>query len=88
MKTFNPAPFARRRPRRGQDDGLSVSVSASPSNPQIDDPVRFSAVISNPPAGESPSYCWELHAVDHWMRVGSNSTFDYAWPAPAVRPSG
>ena len=66
-----------------QDDGLSVSATANPPNPEVDVPVLFSATISNPPAGAEPSYRWELYlGDDDWMYTSGNSTFSYVMASP------
>ena len=69
-------------PAGAQDNQLQVSVKASPSNPEVDDPVVFSASISNAPSGAGPSYRWELDLGSEWMNVGEDSTFSFSMASP------
>ena len=70
-------------PAGAQDNSLSVSITASPLNPQAEERVDFSVTISNPPAGETPSYHWELHSGNEkWMTAGRRSTFSFVSANP------
>ncbi|MYC31126.1 MAG: hypothetical protein F4X65_13730 [Chloroflexi bacterium] len=56
---------------------LHVAVSASPSSPAVNQATQLSAVISNPPEGESPSYSWEVETGGAWSSFGRQATWSF-----------
>ncbi|MCY4508158.1 MAG: SwmB domain-containing protein, partial [Acidobacteria bacterium] len=57
---------------------LTVSVRASADTPFAGEEVSFSAVISDAPADEQPTYQWELsYGGAFWFAAGSDPTFSY-----------
>ena len=61
---------------------LQVSVAANPANPRVDEATELSAVISNAPEGETPSYNWEAGGDGEWQSYGSRSTLRFLADRP------
>ncbi len=75
--TPEPEPIADTENAQAQAE-LSVSVRASSTTPFAGDEVTFRAAITGAPAGEQPTYQWELgHGGDFWLPAGSDATFSY-----------
>ena len=52
---------------------LSVFVKANPAEPRVDEATELSAVPSNAPEQETPSYKWEIEGNGEWHSYGSDS---------------
>ena len=61
---------------------LQVAVAANPANPRVNEATELSAVISNAPKGETPSYNWEIEGGGEWQSYGSRATLRYLASQP------
>ena len=59
------------------DDGLQVSITANPVDPQVSEATTLTATIANPPSEETPEYDWEIDFGSGWHSVSSGSAFRY-----------
>ena len=55
---------------------LQVSISASATVAPVQEAVILTAIITDPPADDEPSYQWELDLGD-WHSAGTDSTLSY-----------
>ena len=74
----SPEPTSTPEPTTDPASELQVSITADATELEVNEQVTLTAVITDAPAGSSPSYQWQLDlGGGNWHSVGTEATFSY-----------